>query len=106
MVKTCFRRKAVQHSRRKFASRKRSPDHKYIKEMKMSILRSPINGHLQAKKSNLQEVKQETECLTEEQNVTTQELKELFGDAFGKMKVSRECEERLFNQENDFNHGN
>ena len=37
---------------------------------------------------------------------TTEELKELFGDAFGKMKVSRECEERLFNQENDFNHGN
>ncbi len=62
MVKTCFRRKAVQHSRRKFASRKRSPDHKYIKEMKMSILRSPINGHLQAKKSNLQEVTQVKDC--------------------------------------------
>ena len=31
----------------------------------MSILRSPINGHLQAKKSKLQEVTQVKDCLTD-----------------------------------------
>ena len=89
--------------------------------MKFSTLRSPINGQLEAKSSNLQrksflqdyikELKQRAMArkrqeVSQKQNVTSQELKELFGDAFGKMKVSRECEERLFNQENDFNHGN
>lgn len=74
---------------------------------------SPTNGHLQAKKSNLQEVTQVKDCLTDlkprsmvkakkkvsgkEQNVTTQELKELFGDTFSTKKVSREIEERMIN---------
>ena len=89
--------------------------------MKFSTLRSPINGQLEAKSSNLQrksflqdyikELKQRAMArkrqeVSQKENVTTEELKELFGDAFAKKKVSRECEERLFNQENDFNHGN
>ena len=89
--------------------------------MKFSTLRSPINGQLEAKSSNLQrksflqdyikELKQRAMArkrleVSQKENVTTEELKELFGDVFSKMKVSRECEERLFNQENDFNHGN
>lgn len=50
--------------------------------------------------------KKEKECFQDGtvKHYTTEELKELFGDAFGKMKVSRECEERLFNQENFLNH--
>lgn len=89
--------------------------------MKDLLFKSPINGQLEAKSSNLQrksflqdyikELKQRAMArkrleVSQKENVTTEELKELFGDAFSKMKVSRECEERLFNQENDFNHGN
>ena len=89
--------------------------------MKDYSFKSPINGQFEAKSSNLQrksflqdyikELKQRAMArkrleVSQKENVTTEELKELFGDAFSKMKVSRECEERLFNQENDFNHGN
>ena len=51
-------------------------------------------------------VSQEEEQSFQVKHYTIEELVELFGDAFAKKKVSRECEERLFNQENDFNHGN
>ena len=89
--------------------------------MKDLLFKSPINGQFEAKNSNLErksflqdyikELKQRAMArkrleVSQKENVTTEELKELFGDAFSKMKVSRECEERLFNQENDFNHGN
>ena len=57
----------------------------------------PTDGHQQAKNSNLLDVEN-----FQVKIYTTEELKELFGDAFSKMKVSREFEERLFNDEKLF----
>ena len=64
----------------------------YIKENQ-----SPAIGHQQAKNSNLLSVEN-----YEVKHYTTQELKELFGDAFSKKKVSKEIENQLFNDLNCF----
>lgn len=89
-----FKCLAVYSTNCNFANVKRSLDH-YI--MKNNNNLSPTDGHLQAKQSNLQDVEN-----FEVKIYTTEELKELFGDAFSKKKVSKEFEEKLFNEENCF----
>ena len=49
-------------------------------------------------------VSQEEEQSFQVKHYTIEELVELFGDAFAKKKVSRECEERLFNDGKPFNY--
>jgi hypothetical protein len=48
---------------------------------------------------DLEKVSQQEQSFQEVnvKHYTTDELKELFGDAFSKKKVSREIEEKLFN---------
>ena len=58
---------------------------------------SPTDGHQQAKNSNLLDVEN-----YEVKIYTTEQLKELFGDALSKKKVSKEIENQLFNEENEF----
>lgn len=94
MISDTFRLLAVYSIRCTFANVKRSLDH-YI--MNNIDKQSPTNGHLQAKNSNLEDVEN-----FQVKIYTTQELKELFGDAFSKKKVSRETENQLFNDEKPF----
>lgn len=49
-------------------------------------------------------VSQEEEQSFQVKHYTIEELVELFGDAFAKKKVSREIEERLFNDGKPFNY--